>query len=147
MTNKLYSEKPILFSSDMVRAILEGRKKQTRLPMKQQPGNDNRISIGKNLVINVRDETIDAFSPFGKPGDHLFVSRITLTVKRVWVERVQDISEADAEDEGLIYYGETLAEPTPREKFAKLWDSIYKSKGLGWDANPWVWACEFEVNT
>ena len=31
---------------------------------------------------------------------------------------------------------------TCRQTFALLWDSIYAAKGLGWDANPWVFAAE-----
>jgi hypothetical protein len=30
------------------------------------------------------------------------------------------------------------------DAFHKLWDSIYASKGQGWETNPWVWAVEFK---
>jgi hypothetical protein len=75
-------------------------------------------------------------------------SRTWLRVKRVWAERVQGISEEDARAEGVAAV--SLADVPrqaawdERQDFAALWDSIYKSKGLGWDANPWVWGCEFE---
>jgi len=69
--------------------------------------------------------------------------RIDLLVKRVWVERVQDISEKDAKAEG-VDVGSNMYHFAHRDKFIHLWDSIYKAKGFGWDANPWVWACEFE---
>lgn len=63
--------------------------------------------------------------------------RITRVVKRVWVEEVQDITEADAVAEGF----------QRREHFIRAWDSIYAAKGCGFDANPSVWGCEFEVSS
>jgi len=80
------------------------------------------------------------------------LSRITLEVKRVWVERVQEISEEDARDEGCkpssdfdaaIRRGELPAFGAT-DGFRELWDSINAAKGYGWDANPWVWCVEFE---
>jgi hypothetical protein len=55
-------------------------------------------------------------------------------------ERLQDITEEDAEREGIDYLrsvpdaDETL---TARELFWCLWDSIYKK--YPWSSNPWVW--------
>lgn len=80
-----------------------------------------------------------------RPSIHMprWASRITLVVKRVWVERVQDISSPDTKAEGFreIYYGSACSAIEP---FVEVWDSIYAAKGCGWDENPWVWACEFE---
>ncbi len=90
-------------------------------------------------------------------------SRITLRVTGVKVERLQDISEADAKAEGVepLHHGffpygittfmtvmqggrEVPAQCTTnaRDSFHMLWDHI---NGAGsWDANPWVCAIEFQ---
>ena len=73
------------------------------------------------------------------------VCRIMLEVLRVWVERVQDISNEDAVAEGIPNDCRTYQDDAPRMLFAHLWDSLYAARGLGWDANPWVWACEFRM--
>jgi hypothetical protein len=76
-----------------------------------------------------------------------WASRIKLLVKRVWVERVRDISEDDAKAEGVKPVPFTKAGRHPGEKHAEafemLWISIYGENS--WDENEWVWACEFEV--
>lgn len=107
-----------------------------------------------------------------RPSIHMprWASRITRKVKRTWVERLQDISKADALAEGLSKctkddgrtwkYGipdrdglpgtDDVGWPwrewqvDPVQAFYKLWDSIYATKGYGWAENPWVWGCEFE---
>jgi hypothetical protein len=72
-----------------------------------------------------------------------WASRITLEVTGVRVERLQDISEADAKAEGA---GPLLVPPDggscPHvEGYRVLWESI---NGAGsWDANPWVWCVSF----
>lgn len=72
------------------------------------------------------------------------VARIFLRVTDVRVERLQDISEADAIAEGL----DNAAAYTPKEnieRFAAFWDSFSAKRGYGWDTNPWVWAYTFEL--
>jgi hypothetical protein len=65
------------------------------------------------------------------------------------VERLQDISEADALAEGIARLKEGFGLPDgrhfhstdPRQSYFGLWESI---NGPGsWAANPWVWAVEF----
>jgi hypothetical protein len=97
------------------------------------------------------DECIEAF---WRPSIHMprAASRITLEITGVRVERLQDISEADALAEGVAQVvrdrlpvqqcGEYDAiDVDPVELYQDLWESI---NGPGsWDANPWVWVLEF----
>jgi hypothetical protein len=68
-------------------------------------------------------------------------SRITLEITGVRVERLQDISEEDAEAEGTKY---PAGGPTSCYcmGYSWLWESI-NGKG-SWDKNPWVWVIEFK---
>jgi hypothetical protein len=82
------------------------------------------------------------------PSIHMprWVSRIELEMTGVRVERLQDISRADAEAEGVNFLrhvpdaDETL---TVQELYSVLWDNLNAARGYGWDANPWVWVVEF----
>jgi hypothetical protein len=73
------TERPILFSGPMVRAILEGRKTQTRRPVKPQPVCGDGIVQGPNglfFVGQLRDSENawrDILCPCGVPGDRLWV--------------------------------------------------------------------------
>lgn len=58
-------ERPILFSGEMVRAILEGRKAQTRRVVKPFSVEDEHRAINPHLDV-VR-------CPYGQPGDRLWV--------------------------------------------------------------------------
>lgn len=69
----------------------------------------------------------------------LAACRIFLKVKNVRVERLQDISEKDAEAEGVFIHS---VYPSPRMEYASLWEKI-NGKG-SWDKNPFVWVIEFE---
>jgi hypothetical protein len=63
-----------------------------------------------------------------------FASRITLEITNVCVERLQDITEAGAQAEGVSFI-------EARDGFRPLWEKI---NGDGsWNANPWVWVIEF----
>jgi hypothetical protein len=81
-------------------------------------------------------------------GTYREASRIRVEITAVRVERLQDISEEDAECEGIQFMrdipdaDETLA---ARQLFEILWDSINAKRGYGWNANPWVWVIEFRL--
>ena len=203
-------ERPILFSAPMVRAILDGRKSQTRRVVKPQFDHDAEpCEVLATTIEGWADyqghsglwahegdpgETTVKFQ-YGKTGDRLWVreawkalaeydhlaprdipvgtdisypatydgwvsrgrpsihmprwsSRILLEIVRVRVERLQDISEADAVAEGCPgclgpnpdFPDEW--DPTPQEEFCDLWKTINGAES--WNANPWVWVVEFK---
>jgi hypothetical protein len=191
------NEHPILFSTEMVKAILEGRKTQTRRVVKQQP-DFKPTHVNDRLTYwysNSKPYSLND-CPFGKPGDLLWVresfanadngfcfkvyndiytvfaprnswkpsihmpkvaTRIWLEVTSVRVERLQEISEADAKAEGVKsnfsqlfneerYYDYLDIESQWRSavsSFKSLW---YKINGIeSWHENPWVWVVEFKV--
>jgi len=79
-----------------------------------------------------------------------WASRLTLLVTDVRVQRVQEISEEDAEAEGarpaFSFPGWEGVSSRPRYYwgFHELWNSIH---GPGaWEANPWVAAISFTVH-
>ena len=209
------TERPILFSAEMVRAILDGRKTQTRRAIKPQPPAEAE-SVLRQLYSQDAPKNDGAwtwwagkpqtpitkplFCPYGAPGDTLWVretwrvhksygvlnaarvygamggdvaycvdylatprnedfwgrgrpsihmprwaSRLTLEVKSVRVERLQDVSHQDCVAEGCAGgHGSIPGYPysaTPREHFHHIWNHI---NGAGaWDDNPWVWALSF----
>lgn len=192
-------ERPILFSGPMVRAILDGRKTQTRRLVASARHPYGHLLGPEGVAREFLGQTEAVRCPLGQHGDRLWVretwmpeyerdtnvakvvyraggyteyyddarddqlwagvilgaqtfnwrpsihmprwaSRITLEVTRVWVERVQDITEEGARAEGVFlseYY--TLSRHPNRSAFSDLWQSIYGT----WAANPWVWAVEF----
>jgi hypothetical protein len=221
------SEKPILFSGVMVRAILDGRKTVTRRILKDVPPPPAMDAIHPNNHAKHPEPYFDSYcgdrktalNPRGMsdrwcwwtrddrqclptvkvrwvPGDRLWVretfsglhvydeykwppsawssanpiwywadgnppdgdwtkprpsihmprwaSRITLLVTGVQVERLQDITEADAWAEGVWNCGETdggRSRGEGRSLYRSLWDHI---NGTGsWEANPWVVVVSF----
>lgn len=89
-----------------------------------------------------------------KPSIHMprAACRILLEVTGVRVERLNSISQEDAQAEGMELTGwrPTYSDPdsggevwTPYDNFAQLWESIYGEES--WKANPWVWVIEFKV--
>ena len=192
--------KPILFNTEMVRAILDGRKTVTRrvihIPnygyfMTEPPRVVSRYQTGDILYVRETWTILpvtpgDNFRPSGvyyykadgdmrpdryrdngwHPSIHMpkEAARIFLRVQDVHVERVQEMSEIDADKEGIRSYWQTPHDNGPpfigcakgigndlcftrREAFGQLWDSTVKPSDralYGWDANPWVWVINFE---
>lgn len=69
-------------------------------------------------------------------------SRITLEITSVRVERLQDISEADATAEGTPHSLKHPAGRTAIENYEHLWECLNGDDS--WDLNPWVWVIEFK---
>lgn len=194
------SIKPILFNTDMVMAILDGRKTVTRRLIKH---NVDEIlnSTYHNEHPEVEDKQIISkmCMPPYQPGDILYVretwclrydgekyfykadkdteredkqltdydhvswrpsihmpkeaARIWLKVKDVRVERLQEIDDDQAKEEGANWKNgknvgfEEKMRRSAVERFAEIWNSTIKKSDLdryGWYANPWVWVIEFE---
>lgn len=71
-----------------------------------------------------------------------WVSRLTLEVTDVRIERLQDITEEEARAEGVDVQGEDGG--SCRIGFARLWgESNGKRPGAAWALNPWVWVVLF----
>lgn len=171
-------ERGIIFKAEMVRAILDGRKTQTRRIAKIERPSYTYIENGK-LWVDAKEGPIEIQCPYRVAGDRLWVretfalhdklkppivyyraddptcygsdgawtpsifmprwaSRITLEITHVRVERVQEISQADAKAEGM----KSSATRSAKFAFIDLWDSIH-GKGAFWERNDWVWMLEF----
>lgn len=205
------TDRPILFSGPMIRALLEGRKTQTRRVIKPQPRltpHHEPVRVEKRgergwvwMVHTDRPTYQFATGDWKAPyavGDRLWVregffgghpgcanityradqihamvavpwkpsifmprakSRLTLIVTDVRVQRLREISEADAVAEGCFKgkatgrVFENLASmhlggdewASARNWYADLWDSLNAKRGYGWEQNPWVVALTFEV--
>lgn len=218
-------ERGIIFNGEMVRAILDGRKTQTRRVMKPQPDEDGLAKVINGPWVDTSERIYRC--PFGVPGDRIWVRetwgvvsheldedgriqpwspdrpataihemqfgngyytghviyaadgeftwgdddgyedgrscwkpsihmpraacRILLEVTGVRAERLNSISQEDAQAEGMELTGwrPTYSDPdsggevwTPYDNFAQLWESIYGEES--WKANPWVWVIEFK---
>lgn len=97
-----------------------------------------------------------------RPSIHMprWASRLTLTVTDVRVQRLQDISEADAIEEGiqrsphgngdqwLDYPAGSSAAGwlDPRDSYRSLWNSLHTEPGTRWEDNPWAVAVSFNVD-
>ena len=164
-------ETGLMFKAPLVRAILEGRKTQTRRVAPKQSGcpygePGDRIYVRETFAPYERDcfyradSGSTAMGPW-KPAIHMpkELARIWLEVTGVRVERLQDISEKDAIAEGIErtedFFGcpcwRDYSEPEgpdasvcpddPIGSFQTLWEST----GGDWAANPWVWVVDFKV--
>ena len=93
-------------------------------------------------------DTQKKFAGKWRPSIHMprWASRITLEVKSVRVERLQDISEDDARAEGVHRtdweYDDGECCDNDRDALRALWNHINGPDA--WEANPWVWALSFE---
>lgn len=188
--------KPILFNTEMVRAILDGRKSCTRrickdaneytVPDMDFYNADRRTYAVHNFVDKEHTEQLSTAertcpictgdilyvretwkeAPKGyyyyedwqrndiaditkwKPSIHMpkEAARIWLKVMNVRVERLQEITEVQAQAEGCNS-GLLTGACTARGQFEDLWNSTVKKSDIdryGWDANPYVWVISFE---
>lgn len=134
---------------------------------KNKPLPENRLGADKFPVVYAASDSWEGVTrdernfPW-KPSNHMprWASRITLEIIGVRVERLQDISEADAQAEGACtrrctcgmardgivassFTGQCEHERSDIEWYRDLWDSINAKRGHSFGSNPWVWALEF----
>lgn len=78
-------------------------------------------------------------------------SRLSMELRSVRVERLQDISAEDIFEEGIrIFEGDRVSPPSEgkaiaemyRDQWQKLWYQIHGKKHP-WESNPWLWCLEF----
>jgi hypothetical protein len=91
-TKNRIAERPVLFQTDMVKAIIEGRKTQTRRQIKGQPTGDESLDLKE--VYNHNPEYFYKICKYGKPGDLLWV-------RETWQEST--FLPKDDPDYGYIY--------------------------------------------
>lgn len=178
------TDRPILFSPPMTRALLDGSKTQTRRVLSALDENylprrwPNKPAVGDRLWVRERvyadcmvniltgERSTNAIVAYyhaddaevcerlgfnlawewkrlSLPSIHMprYFSRLTLIVENVRVERLQDITEADALAEGVAidsgYPGSAC------DAFEALWADI--NGPTAWATNPWVAAISFRV--
>jgi hypothetical protein len=78
-----------------------------------------------------------------RPSIHMprWACRMRLELLVVRVERLQQITEADAIAEGVDRGAMPIV--SARYAYAQLWNSLYTRPGERWADNPWVWVLEF----
>lgn len=72
------ADRPILFSAQMVRALLAGTKTQTRRAVKPRKDPDYGCQMAPGEIAG--DEHPERLCPYGRPGDRLWVRETWLTV-------------------------------------------------------------------
>jgi hypothetical protein len=143
----------VIFTPEHVQAILEGRKTQTRRICK--PGEELYDGCVFGPIPAYRIKWTVGGTYAVQPGrTKPSVARIRILAIRQ--ERLQDISEEDAEAEGCKAthpiisdeFGPQIPDPKPilaRMRYAWLWDRINARKGTRWADDPLVWVLTFEL--
>ena len=163
MKTKPIGERPIVFSGPMVRAILEGKKTQTRRIIKPQP-----VWLRASLPFSEFASEVQKQCKF-KPGDHLWVlekfatmhggvyyaadknpkqavcfwrpsihlprvlCRIVCEIESVRFERVQEITNADCVAEGIEPLGPELATRIQAGKFENRYSTVRQLYSEIWE--------------
>jgi len=78
--------------------------------------------------------------------------RTLLVVKKIRIEHVQGITDADIRAEGLACPEHDFAGgfcvagcAALRKAWVEVWDKINKKRGFGWKENPRVWVIDFKL--
>lgn len=113
------SERPILMSGPMVRAILEGLKCQTRRAIKPQPATTQKLGKSSSDIPTLCCPDLWSRCPYGKTGDYLWVRETWQSSGKVRVYYRADMSSWGNAD----YFDLNTNEVTPNAKLlpGKLW--------------------------
>lgn len=132
-------ELPILFNPPNVRSILDGQKTQTRRVCKNSPGvasfSDGpmaKVRFPDDWTDEDRDYFVSTFSPYGQPGDRLWVRETWQQIERN-TRKFSEFAIVDTPMKsagGLIYAADELAEEPPAWR-----PSIHMPR----------WACRLEL--
>lgn len=124
----------------------------------------DELSCNNDFGVDEEEQALRASKNKSSPSIHMprWASRINLEITGVRVERLNDISDVDAINEGIISEHHVWREPEyplpdiayrpsakseyrytcPKQAFQDLWESI---NGAGsWQENPYVWVIEFK---
>lgn len=111
----------------------------------------DRIEFPRNQMPRLTDR--DEWGHW-RPSIHMpaWAARLYRRIAAVKVERVQEISEEDAEAEGYngdLFLCDHCAHPSHYEMnaprwFRELWQTLYSKPGERWKDNPWTWAYTME---
>ncbi len=154
-------ELPIIFNPDMVRAIRNYKKTQTRRVMEHRC----RYAIGDLLYVcesfvecdgkiiykadlpEAEWEKYKWMPAYCMPDEY---SREQLKVFDIRGQNLQDIDINSIIEEGITPTAKELElqdkefAAVIRRRFIELWDSIYEKRGYGYDTNPFVVVIEFK---
>lgn len=143
------TEHGIIFNTEMVQAIHDGKKTQTRRVgdrYKNWKAGDRlyvREAFYQSPMTGAIRYKADGFVKGWRPRPSIHLpkalSRIWLEITDIRRERVQDITLGDICKEGLA---DSIYDFKPAQKgfiaWQQLWDSINAKRGYGWDKNPIV---------
>lgn len=137
------NEKPILFSTPMVQAIMAGKKNQTRRIAKdaeKRPYGEAGTTLWvretwavENGAVIYRADHPNPKSVVWQPSIFMRkkICRLKLFVNSIWTEKLWDISPESCIAEGC----------KDRDEFQSLWIDLNGQKS--WEANPLVWVVLF----
>ncbi len=103
----------------------------------------NRFEVSHTTIENIIYGKRWKKSTIADPPNMLrWSARLLLEILEIRVERLQEIEEGYAIDEGVSAIN-AMQDTEPTTIFKDLWDPLNAKRGYGWDRNPWVWVIDF----